>query len=46
VARRLNKTLRNFQFNKQLSANVALPFKKDWYEKDPFTYIKHAAKES
>jgi hypothetical protein len=25
-----------------MSLNVALPFKKDWYEKDPFTYIKYA----
>ncbi|MDR2259001.1 MAG: nitrogenase [Treponema sp.] len=44
VARRLNKTVRNSQFNKQLSMNTPLPFKKDWYEKDPFTYIKYAEK--
>jgi hypothetical protein len=24
--------------------NTPLPFKKDWYEKDPFTYIKYAEK--
>jgi nitrogenase molybdenum-iron protein alpha chain len=40
IARRLNQKLRNFQFNKQLSLNIPLPFKPDWYEKDPFTYIK------
>jgi nitrogenase molybdenum-iron protein alpha chain len=40
IARRLNMKLRNFQFNKQLSRNVPLPFKQDWYEKYPFTYIK------
>ncbi|MDR3139997.1 MAG: nitrogenase [Treponema sp.] len=40
VARRLNKKLRNFQFNKQLSLNNPLPFKQEWYEKDPFSYIK------
>ncbi|MDR0668897.1 MAG: nitrogenase [Treponema sp.] len=40
IARRLNQKLRNFQFNKQLSLNTPLPFKQDWYEKDPFAYIK------
>jgi nitrogenase molybdenum-iron protein alpha chain len=40
VARRLALKVRNSQFNKQLSLNVPLPFKKDWYGKDPFTYIK------
>jgi nitrogenase molybdenum-iron protein alpha chain len=42
VARRLYLKLRNSQFNRQMSLNVPLPFKKDWYEKDPFTYIKYA----
>jgi nitrogenase molybdenum-iron protein alpha chain len=41
VARRLNRILRNFQFNKKLSQNTRLPFKKEWYEKDPFYYIKN-----
>jgi nitrogenase molybdenum-iron protein alpha chain len=41
VARRLNAKVRNFQFNQQLSRNVPLPFKQDWYEKDPFSYIKY-----
>jgi nitrogenase molybdenum-iron protein alpha chain len=41
VARRLYAKVRNSQFNKQLSLNVPLPFKKDWYEKDPFSYIKY-----
>ncbi len=40
VARRLNRILRNYQFNKRLSQNTRLPFKKEWYEKDPFAYIK------
>jgi nitrogenase molybdenum-iron protein alpha chain len=40
VARRLNKKIRNFEFNKQIARNRPLPFKKDWYEKDPFSYIK------
>jgi nitrogenase molybdenum-iron protein alpha chain len=41
VSRRLYTKLRNSQFNRQLSLNVPLPFKKDWYEKDPFAYIKY-----
>jgi nitrogenase molybdenum-iron protein alpha chain len=44
VARRLNKTIRNFEFNRQISLNRPLPFKKEWYEKDPFSYIKYAPK--
>jgi nitrogenase molybdenum-iron protein alpha chain len=41
VARRLNKTMRNFEFNRQIARNTPLPFKKEWYEKDPFAYIKY-----
>lgn len=40
VARRLNRIVRNYQFNKKLSENTRLPYKKEWYDKDPFTYIK------
>ncbi|SHH54450.1 nitrogenase molybdenum-iron protein alpha chain [Sporobacter termitidis DSM 10068] len=40
VARRLNKTARNGQFNKKLAQNLKLPYRSDWYAKDPFTYIK------
>jgi nitrogenase molybdenum-iron protein alpha chain len=43
VARRLNRVLRNYQFNKRLSQNTKLPFKKEWYEKEPFAYIKSQA---
>ncbi len=41
VARRLGRILRNSQFNKRLSLHTKLPFKTDWYEKDPFSYIKN-----
>jgi nitrogenase molybdenum-iron protein alpha chain len=41
IARRLNKTIRNFEFNRQLSLNTPLPFKKEWYDRDPFSYIKY-----
>lgn len=40
VARRLNRVMRNAQFNKRLSQYTRLPFKKEWYEKNPFSYIK------
>ncbi|MDR0561357.1 MAG: nitrogenase [Spirochaetaceae bacterium] len=41
IARRLNKTVRNFEFNRQIARNTALPFKKSWYEQEPFSYIKY-----
>jgi nitrogenase molybdenum-iron protein alpha chain len=40
VARRTNKVMRNGEFYKQVSRNVPMPFKQDWFDKDPFTYIK------
>jgi len=39
VARRLNRIFKNNQFNKNLAENTDLPFKKEWYAKDPFAYI-------
>jgi nitrogenase molybdenum-iron protein alpha chain len=41
-ARRLVRRFRNWEYNKQIQANVPLPFKKEWYEMDPFSYIKAA----
>jgi nitrogenase molybdenum-iron protein alpha chain len=40
VARRLARILRNTQFNKNLAEYTDLPFKEEWYAKDPFAYIK------
>jgi len=40
IARRMNRILSNKQFNKNLAENTPLPYKKEWYAKDPFTYIK------
>lgn len=40
VARRLNRIARNGQFNKRLAQNTKLPYREEWYAKDPFTYIK------
>jgi nitrogenase molybdenum-iron protein alpha chain len=39
-ARRLYRQLLNPAFNVNLSKNVRLPYKEDWYGKNPFTYIK------
>ncbi len=41
VARRLNRIVRNPQFNRKLAQYTRLPFRKEWYEKDPFSYIKN-----
>jgi nitrogenase molybdenum-iron protein alpha chain len=41
VARRLNKTLRNSQFNQQIARNTSMPFRTGWFERDPFSYIKY-----
>jgi len=40
VVRRLARVVRNSRFNKNLAENMPMPFKKEWYEKDPFAYIK------
>lgn len=40
VARRMNRLLKNFSFQFKLAQNIKLPYKKDWYDKDPFSYIK------
>ncbi|MFL0194045.1 nitrogenase component 1 [Clostridium sp. WILCCON 0269] len=40
IACRLNRKIKNNQFNKNISKNKSLPYKKEWYDKDPFTYIK------
>jgi len=40
ITRRLARVMRNNQFNKNLAENTSLPFKKEWYDKDPFAYIK------
>jgi nitrogenase molybdenum-iron protein alpha chain len=39
VARRLNRILKNPSFNRNLSENTELPYFKDWFEKDAFSYI-------
>ncbi|HWQ79517.1 MAG TPA: nitrogenase component 1 [Anaerovoracaceae bacterium] len=39
-ARRLYRQLANPAFNKNLSKHVRLPYKEDWYGRNPFSYIK------
>ena len=41
VARRLNRIARNSSFNKKLSRYTRLPYTKDFFSKDPFSYIKN-----
>lgn len=40
VARRTRRIFANSQFNKKLAEHCPLPYKTEWYEKDPFTYIR------
>jgi nitrogenase molybdenum-iron protein alpha chain len=40
LARRLYRQLINPAFNKNLSRHLRLPYKDDWYGRDPFSYIK------
>ncbi|MDR0917170.1 MAG: nitrogenase [Oscillospiraceae bacterium] len=40
LARRLYRQLANPAFNRNLSRHTRLPYKADWYDKNPFTYIK------
>jgi len=42
IARRLVRKLENNQYNQNISKNLKLPYKKQWLENDPFTYIKEA----
>lgn len=39
-AKKMTRVLKNPAFNKKLSENVIHPYKKDWYEENPFKYIK------
>ncbi len=40
LARRIERTLQNPNFSRNLSRNIALPFKKEWFETDPYKYIQ------
>ncbi|MDR2305221.1 MAG: hypothetical protein LBE10_11625 [Treponema sp.] len=39
LARRIDRTLLNTNYSKNLSRNTALPYKESWYEKSPYHYI-------
>lgn len=45
LARRLYRQLKNPSFNRKLSRYVSLPYTKQWYEADPYKYIKAAGSE-
>ncbi|APM37858.1 nitrogenase component 1 [Clostridium kluyveri] len=40
IACRLSRKIKNNQFNKNISKNRSLPYKREWYDKEPFTYIR------
>ncbi|HWR09135.1 nitrogenase component 1 [Sporomusa sp.] len=40
VAKKAARVLRNFSFNRNLAKNTQNPYKPDWYEQNPFTFIK------
>jgi nitrogenase molybdenum-iron protein alpha chain len=40
VAKKAARNLRNHNFNTKLSRNVSDAYRKDWYDKSPFAYIK------
>ncbi|MDR0662784.1 MAG: nitrogenase component 1, partial [Spirochaetaceae bacterium] len=42
LARRLYKQLSNTAFSDNISRNLKLPYREEWYSKDPFAYIKNA----
>ena len=41
IARRLVRRLQNNQYNKNIAKNLRIPYKQEWLDKDPFTYIKN-----
>jgi nitrogenase molybdenum-iron protein alpha chain len=43
VARRLARVLKNTSYSKNLVKHSQLPYRKQWYEEDPFSYINQEA---
>lgn len=39
LSRRIARTVSNKTFSENLSKNISLPFKQEWYDKDPYHYI-------
>jgi nitrogenase molybdenum-iron protein alpha chain len=39
VARRISRLLQNGQFNKNIARQKRLPYREEWYGKNPFSYI-------
>jgi nitrogenase molybdenum-iron protein alpha chain len=42
LARRLYKQLSNTALSDNISKNIRLPYREEWYSKNPFAYIKNA----
>ena len=39
LARRLHRQLKNPAYNRNLAVNLRLPYTKDWYDAEPFSYL-------
>ncbi|HEX9062673.1 MAG TPA: nitrogenase component 1, partial [Clostridia bacterium] len=46
VARRLARVLRNTSYSKNISKHAKLPYRSEWYDQDPFSYIDENIPES
>ena len=40
IARRITRILKNPRFNRNLAANIPLPYRPAWYGQDHYRYIK------
>jgi len=45
-AKKMTRVLKNPAFNKKLSENVTHPYKNNWYDENPFKYIKAGESEN
>jgi nitrogenase molybdenum-iron protein alpha chain len=43
IVRRIARLLRNPSFNRNFIGNSKLPYRNEWYEQNPFTYIDDSA---
>jgi nitrogenase molybdenum-iron protein alpha chain len=45
IARRILRVLKNPSFNRNLAQHIPLPYRQEWYSRDPYTYIKDDARQ-
>ena len=46
IAVSIARALKNTAFQKNIKENISLPLKKEWFEKDPYSYIQQDASEA